>query len=175
MLAGGDAGLVGVVWIHVHGAPWGNIVCTLHTPRGDRYSQPRGGGRFEFRLGRGSVEGAIYVVQLISVRNELSTPLLAQTSHPPTRDLVCKTHAAAIARSTWRWLAHLCGRAGARALARTAAGWFGTTDAPAVALTAGDIPVRLAGRADARALQREPATRAGAESRRSRQRQARRC
>eukprot|EP00959_Pyramimonas_sp_CCMP1952_P075671 1581716-Pyramimonas_sp.AAC.1 len=44
--------------------------------------------------------GRTYVVKVI--RNELSTPPPAQTSHQPTRNLVCKPHAGAIA--------HLCGR-----------------------------------------------------------------
>eukprot|EP00959_Pyramimonas_sp_CCMP1952_P178185 3724628-Pyramimonas_sp.AAC.1 len=32
---------------------------------------------------------AIYAVQLNSVRNELLTPLVAQSFHPPTRKVVC--------------------------------------------------------------------------------------
>ena len=36
--------------------------------------------------------GAIYVVQLILTNLKLSSPMLAQTSHPPTRNLSGKTH-----------------------------------------------------------------------------------
>eukprot|EP00959_Pyramimonas_sp_CCMP1952_P418342 8763978-Pyramimonas_sp.AAC.1 len=37
--------------------------------------------------------------------------MLLQTFHPPTRNLVCKTHAVAIAMHAWRWPVHLYGRA----------------------------------------------------------------
>eukprot|EP00959_Pyramimonas_sp_CCMP1952_P143468 3003311-Pyramimonas_sp.AAC.1 len=57
---------------------------------------------------RSKRRGATYVVQP-AVRNicgashltkmKLSTPLRAQSSHPLTRNLACKTHAGAIARS----------------------------------------------------------------------------
>eukprot|EP00959_Pyramimonas_sp_CCMP1952_P108435 2267456-Pyramimonas_sp.AAC.1 len=56
----------------------------------------------------------------MSVRSELSTPLLAQSSHPPAHNLVCKTYAAAIAMSAWSWLVHLCDRASPLMLARAA-------------------------------------------------------
>ena len=36
--------------------------------------------------------GAIYVVQFIMTNLKSSSPLLAQTSHPPTRNLSGKTH-----------------------------------------------------------------------------------
>eukprot|EP00959_Pyramimonas_sp_CCMP1952_P295803 6187301-Pyramimonas_sp.AAC.1 len=55
---------------------------------------------------------------VLSVRNDLSTRLLAQTSHPPICNLVCKSHSAAIAMSTRRWLVRLCGRASLRARAQ---------------------------------------------------------
>eukprot|EP00959_Pyramimonas_sp_CCMP1952_P251570 5256797-Pyramimonas_sp.AAC.1 len=64
------------------------------------------------------VRGAtFYVAQFI-----VPTPLLAQSSHPPTCDFVCTTHAAAIVMTAWRRLAHRNGRASARRLAREAAG-----------------------------------------------------
>eukprot|EP00959_Pyramimonas_sp_CCMP1952_P137159 2870076-Pyramimonas_sp.AAC.1 len=62
----------------------------------------------------------VYMVQLFSYHNKLSTSLLAQTSYPPIRNLVCNTHAVAIAMSTWSWLVHLCGRASPCMLARAA-------------------------------------------------------
>eukprot|EP00959_Pyramimonas_sp_CCMP1952_P376356 7883186-Pyramimonas_sp.AAC.1 len=43
--------------------------------------------------------------------NELTQSMLLQQPQPPTRNLVCKTHAIAIAMHAWRWLVHLCGRA----------------------------------------------------------------
>ena len=36
--------------------------------------------------------GAVYVVQSIMTNLKSSSPLLAQTSHPPTRNLSSKTH-----------------------------------------------------------------------------------
>eukprot|EP00959_Pyramimonas_sp_CCMP1952_P358225 7500795-Pyramimonas_sp.AAC.1 len=87
--------------------------------------------------------------------------MLLKTSHPPTRDLFCKTHAAAMAMSAWRWLVHPCGRVNARTLARAAAGYFGATGAAAVALTAWYSQ---------RARQCESVTWAGAVSRRRGQR-----
>eukprot|EP00959_Pyramimonas_sp_CCMP1952_P222737 4656627-Pyramimonas_sp.AAC.1 len=70
--------------------------------------------------------GALHVVQptwcnFLYARSQLPTPLLAQSSHPRTRNLVCKTHVTASAMSAWRWLVHLCGRASPRMLARAAA------------------------------------------------------
>eukprot|EP00959_Pyramimonas_sp_CCMP1952_P168739 3525227-Pyramimonas_sp.AAC.1 len=58
--------------------------------------------------------GSIYVLQLTLPSLKLSVSLLAQSSYPPTCSLVCITHAAAIEMAARRWLAHLCGRAGAR-------------------------------------------------------------
>eukprot|EP00959_Pyramimonas_sp_CCMP1952_P236159 4935407-Pyramimonas_sp.AAC.1 len=60
---------------------------------------------------------------------QVSIPLLAQSFHPTTRNLDCKTHAGAIAMFARRWLVHLCGRASPRMLARRAASQFGATDA----------------------------------------------
>eukprot|EP00959_Pyramimonas_sp_CCMP1952_P435540 9120040-Pyramimonas_sp.AAC.1 len=63
--------------------------------------------------------GAIFAVQLILFKRPDTVRALA--SAPPTRNLLSKTHGAAIAMSDWLWLAHLCGRAGPRRLARAAA------------------------------------------------------
>ena len=38
------------------------------------------------------LRGVVYVVQSIDLTIELSSPVLVQTSHPPTRNLVGKTH-----------------------------------------------------------------------------------
>eukprot|EP00959_Pyramimonas_sp_CCMP1952_P141043 2952007-Pyramimonas_sp.AAC.1 len=50
------------------------------------------------------LRGAKYAAQFTVPNLKLSTPLPAQTSHLPTRNLVCKTHATAIGTSAWRWL-----------------------------------------------------------------------
>eukprot|EP00959_Pyramimonas_sp_CCMP1952_P437970 9169289-Pyramimonas_sp.AAC.1 len=48
------------------------------------------GGRVKIYVRNENVCGAIYVVHIVSVRSDLSTPLPAKTSHPPARNLVCK-------------------------------------------------------------------------------------
>ena len=45
--------------------------------------------------------GAIYVVQSIDLTIELSSPLLEQTSHPPTRNLVARPLQTATAITPW--------------------------------------------------------------------------
>eukprot|EP00959_Pyramimonas_sp_CCMP1952_P150684 3153576-Pyramimonas_sp.AAC.1 len=79
--------------------------------------------------------GATLLVQFVQGELGLSTALL----HPPTRNLVCEIHVAAVAstRSARWWLVHLCGRAGPRMLARTAASESGATDAAEGGMTAG--------------------------------------
>eukprot|EP00959_Pyramimonas_sp_CCMP1952_P087676 1834614-Pyramimonas_sp.AAC.1 len=53
---------------------------------------------------------------------EVDNPLPAQLSHPPARNLACKSHvAAAVAMAAWRWLAHRCARASARKIMPRAA------------------------------------------------------
>eukprot|EP00959_Pyramimonas_sp_CCMP1952_P337426 7066205-Pyramimonas_sp.AAC.1 len=80
------------------------------------------------------LRGAINVVKFINARSKLSTQLLAPSSHPLTRNLVCKTktNVAAITMNAWRWLVHPCGRASPRMLARASASYCGATDAAAV-------------------------------------------
>eukprot|EP00959_Pyramimonas_sp_CCMP1952_P181500 3794768-Pyramimonas_sp.AAC.1 len=64
--------------------------------------------------------------------------------------------------SVWCWLVDPCGRGSPRMLAREAAGWFGATDAAAVALTAGNCQAggsvrvgELGGRGAASGLNKE--------------------
>eukprot|EP00959_Pyramimonas_sp_CCMP1952_P253481 5296500-Pyramimonas_sp.AAC.1 len=90
------------------------------------------------------------VLQLTGATNELPSPWLAETSHPLTSILSCKTHAAVIVVTAWRWLERLCGRAGARKLADGAVSWFDTADMAAMALTDGNVRAHLKSRTGAR-------------------------
>eukprot|EP00959_Pyramimonas_sp_CCMP1952_P038251 800487-Pyramimonas_sp.AAC.1 len=77
--------------------------------------------------------------------------MFAQTSHPSTRNLFCKTHAVTTGAANWNLLP--CRRSGARPLTRRSASWFVTCDAAAMALTDGNFPTRHKGRAGAGLVQ----------------------
>ena len=68
------------------------IICKLHIPRGCGEVRAGEWGGIYVSFRKENLCGAIYVVHYTLPNLKSSSPLLAQTSHPPTRNLSGKTH-----------------------------------------------------------------------------------